>query len=155
MSGYLLSITGTVLLCALITAIAPEGKTSASVKGIAKLICVLTIISPIFQYLKTGDLEAFADKNRQDLFSQSVIEADGRFIQYYSEMRIRQAEEALREELLEKYGVEVEVDLLWRLEEEIRIEQICIKLPKNTDGEVKEDMQRYLMEKYSSEVLIE
>lgn len=155
MNGYLLSVIGTVLVCSLLTAIAPEGKTSASVKGIAKLVCVLAIIAPVLRFFKTGSLDVFNDKNRQDFFWEEGIEAGDSFIQYYSEMRIRQAEEALEEELLKTYALNVEATLVWRMEEEIRIEQICIKLPKNTGEEVKNNMWRYLTENYCSEVLIE
>jgi hypothetical protein len=155
MNSYLLSIIGTVLLCALITAIVPEGKTSATVKGIAKVVCTLAIISPILRFFKTGALELFIDKNPQDFFYEDGIEADEDFIQYYSEMRIQQAEEALVGELLEKYGVQCTVKLDWILEEEIRIEGIVVKVLQFVGEEVKEDMRLYLMENHCREVLIE
>ena len=155
MNGYLLSVIGAVLLCSLITAIAPEGKTSASIKGIAKLVCILVIIAPVLRFFKTGDLRVFIDKNRQEFFSEEVIEADGEFIEYYCEMRIEQTEKALEMELLEKYGVETECTLSCRIENEICVEKICIKLPKDTDEEVKNAMRWYLKENYCSEVLIE
>ena len=66
-SGYLLTIIGTVLVCSLITAIAPEGKTTASVKGVAKLVCTLAIISPVLRFFKTGSIETLFDKNRQEI----------------------------------------------------------------------------------------
>lgn len=155
MNGYLLSVIGTVLLCSLITAIAPDGKTSASIKGIAKLVCILAIITPVLRFFKTGDLSVFIDKNRQEFFSKEGIEADWEFIEYYCEMRIQQTEEALESELLEKYEVVTECNLSCRIEKGICVEKIYIKLPKNTDEEVKNAMWRYLTENYCSEVLIE
>lgn len=155
MNEYLLRVMGTVLVSALITAIAPEGKTSATVKGVAKLICVLAIVTPVLRFFKVGDVGGFTDKNRQDFFSEEVIDADETFIQYYSEKRIRQAEAALEEDLLNKYGLIVEVIFDWVIEKEIKLERICIKLPKNTGVEVKREMLQYLTENYCSEVLIE
>lgn len=155
MNGYLLSIIGTVLICSLITAIAPEGKTSASVRGIAKVICTLAIIAPILHFFKTGELESFIDKNRQDFFVEDGIEADDEFIQYYSEMRIQQTEEALVVELFEKYEVECDVELDWSMETEIRIERIIVKVLQLASEEVKGDMRLYLVDNYCKEVLIE
>lgn len=155
MSGYLLSVIGAVLICALITAIAPEGKTATSVKGIAKLVCVLAIISPVFKYLKTGDLEAFTDKNRQEFFSESVIDAEATFIKYYSEMRVKQTEDALQKELLEKYDLETEISLQWRMNEKICIDAICVKLQKNINEDIENNVRSYLSKTYNCEVLIE
>lgn len=155
MSGYLLSVIGAVLICALITAVAPEGKTATSVKGIAKLICVLAIISPIFKYLKTGDLEVFIDKNRQEFFSESVIDTEATFIKYYSEMRVKQTEDALQKELFEKYDLETEISLQWRMNERICIDAICVKLQTNINQDVENDVHGYLSKTYNCEVLIE
>ena len=155
MKEYLLRVIGTVLVCSLITVVSPEGKMSPSIKGTAKLICILAIIAPILSYFKTGALNTITDKNRQDLFFETGIETDGGFIQYYSEIRVRQAEETLQKELYEKYELKSEVTLVWRLVQDIQIERICIKLLENTDEEVKMRMQRYLTENYCSEVLIE
>jgi hypothetical protein len=154
-SGYLLTIIGTVLVCSLITAIAPEGKTTASVKGVAKLVCTLAIISPVLRFFKTGSIETLFDKNRQEIFYEEVIDVDGEFIQYYSEMRIRQTEEAIEEELFEKYAISCEVCLDWSMQEEIRIERIIVKVLENVGEEVKGDMRLFLLEKYCEEVLIE
>ena len=159
MNGYLLSVIGTVLLCSVLTSIAPEGKTASVVKGITKLVCILAIIAPVLQFFKTGSVEVFTDKNSQDFFSSQGIEGEKAFIQYYSEMRIRQTEQALEQEILEKYALESEVCLVWGMygiqTEEIRIQEIRIQLPENADEEVKQSMWEYLTENYCSEVLIE
>ena len=51
LNDYLLCVIGTVLICSILTAIAPEGKTSAVIKGVARLTCVLAIISPVLNFL--------------------------------------------------------------------------------------------------------
>ncbi len=165
MNGYLLGVIGTVLVCSLFTAIAPEGKTSTVVKAVARLACILTIIAPVLSFFKSGSLSAFTDKNRQDFFSENGIEQEGEFIQYYSEMRVREAEIALEEELADKYELSAKVALTWSLETEelnrlystqkIRIESMEITLLEETTKEVKEGMWLYLTKNYCSEVLIE
>lgn len=156
MNGYLLCVIGTVLVCSILTAIAPEGKTSAVIKGVARLTCVLAIIAPVLNFLKSGDVSVFNDKNRQEIFSQEGIEEESAFIQYYSEMRISQTERALEAEIKEKYKVLAEVSLTWsRIEEEIRIDKISVKLPPKTEEEVRKSMWEYLTKNYCSEVLIE
>ncbi len=158
MNGYLLSVIGTVLLCSLLTAIAPEGKTSSIIKGMARLACILAIISPVLHFFKTGDLGKITD----DL-QENGIRTDKSVIEYYSEMRASAAEEGIEKELAEKYGVEVEVSLAWSLAlekfgdyevEQIRVDGITV-YGDSLDEEVKENMRVYLRKNYCSEVLIE
>ena len=165
MTEYLLSVIGTVLLCSVITAIVPEGKTTSVVKGVAKLACVLAIVSPVLQFFKTGNDFGLTDKNSQVFFEQSVIQTDEDFIQYYSEMRIRMTEQALANELSDLYAVVANVTLEWSLEKEafanayeaeaIRISKMCVDVPETLDEEVKGRMWEYLTKNYCSEVLIE
>ncbi len=161
MNGYLLGVMGTVLLCSLLTAIAPEGKTSAVIKGVARLACVLTIVAPVLSFFKEGKLE----ENNGEIFKESVIQTDVAYIQYYSEERVRETEIALINDLTEK-GFEVKsVRLEWSLEKEsfaeiysaehIRILRICVSLPEGVSEEVKTEMCSYLTKNYCSEVLIE
>ncbi len=162
MNGYALGVMGTVLLCSLLTAIAPEGKTSSVVKGVARLACVLAIISPVLAFLQSGSLEEFSTGG--DFFAESVIVEDDSFIQYYCEMRVRETEEALEREIEEKYQTESDVTLAWSIENEqfksyelerIRVEEIRVSLKSSTSEEVKTSMAAYLRENYCSEVLIE
>ncbi len=165
MSGYLLSVIGTVLLCALLTAIAPDGKTSATVKGVARLACVLTIVAPVLEFFRSGSLNGLLGENGENFFSQTGIEGDSSFIQYYSELRINETENALEQELFDTYSVTVEVQLDWRMEtetvaalyqvERVRIERIRIKLAEEIPKEVEENLKLYVKENYCSEVLLE
>ncbi len=162
MSGYLLGVVGTVLLCSFITVIAPEGKTSAVVKGIARLACVLAIIAPVLRFFKGGTLDVFVGGNGENFFTENVIEKEAEVIQYYSEMRIRETEKRLEDELEKKYGVPNEIRFSWTLEEEkfqgiysaehIRISQIRVNFSQDVSEETKEEICQYVMENYGSEV---
>ncbi len=154
MTAYLLSIMGTVLLCAVLTAILPEGKTTVVIKGITKLVCILVITAPILHFFQFGIEGEFSDI----FFSESVIQTDGEFIQYYSEMRMEYTEVALRKELNELYNVQADVRLVWENEGEsgkIFIQKIYVKINQNVNEEVKANMCDYLSKNYCSEVLIE
>ncbi|MBE5746687.1 MAG: hypothetical protein E7352_00720 [Clostridiales bacterium] len=165
MNGYLASIIGTVLLCAVLTAILPQGKTSGLIKGIAKLACVLVIVSPVLHFFKTGEIGGNSAEDSFTFFPQTGIQTDESFIHYYSEMRVRETETLLKSELLDRYAVETEVTLLWEEEteqvgkyyesERIKINQIHIKCEEEPSKELKENMWEYLTKNYCSEVLIE
>lgn len=165
MNGYLLSIIGTVLLCSVITAILPNGKTATIIKGIAKLVCILAIVAPVLRFFRTGEITEISTENSNTFFSQTGIDADRDFIKYYSEMRIRETESALEKEIEERYAIATKVKLLWETEaemvyglydsERIRILEISVQCAEEIDGEVKTDMWTYLTENYCSEVLIE
>lgn len=152
MNGYLLSVIGTVLIAALLTAIAPDGKTSGLIKAIAKSACLLAIVAPIPSYLNSGNSD---EKNAdlQTIFSQTVIETDEDFIKYYSEMRIRATAQALEAELKEKFFVVASVELEWMNEsDEIKITKIIVR---TENGEANTAMWEYLTKNYCSEVMIE
>ena len=156
MRTYLLSIVGTVLLSAVLTAVLPNGKTAGLIKGVTRLVCALVIISPILTFFQSGSGSVFETKNSDGIFSQSVIDAEETFIHYYSELRVRETEKALAQEIAEKQGVEVEVSLEWTLKnEDIRIDKIYIKTRKQEEMEVLRSVWEYLTENYCSEVLIE
>ncbi len=165
MNAYLLSVIGTVLLCALLTAIAPEGKTAGAIKGIAKLACILIIISPILRFFQIGANGTTEDEFLNIFFSENVIQPDEAFIKYYSEMRIRETETALEKEIMEKYSVSSEVSLQWEQEtqtvagmyeeEKIRITGLCVTVKEDINEEARKNMWEYLTKNYCSEVLIE
>lgn len=168
MSGYLLSIIGTILLSAVLTAIAPEGKTTSVIKGITKLACLLIIIAPVPKFLQSfgSSKGSGTDKeNFETFFGESVIQTDIDFIKYYSEMRINNAQALIEQELYEEFAVEVTVQLIWELDEnlengvydaeKIAIKEIKAQTKQETNQEDKNAMWEYLTKNYCSEVQIE
>ncbi len=161
MNEYLLSVMGTVLVCSLLTAITPEGKTSAVIKGIARLACVLAIIAPVLHFFRTGTV----GENGEEIFNESVIKTDAAFIQYYSEERVRLTEDALKAELEKEFCSVSALRIEWSFEEEyfgglytaeyIRVLRICVEVPDGTEEGIKSEMCSYLTKNYCSEVLIE
>lgn len=165
MNGYLMSVIGTVLLCAILTAIVPQGKTSGVIKGVAKLACVLVIVSPVLRFFKNGGMSGNSTENAPTFFPQTGIERDENFIQYYREKRVHETETALEKELFNLYATETEVSLQWTTEREsvwkyyeterIKINGIRVQCTQETSKEIRENMWEYLTKNYCSEVLIE
>ncbi|MBQ7831548.1 MAG: hypothetical protein IJ393_05705 [Clostridia bacterium] len=162
MNEYLLGVIGTILICALLTAILPQGKTSGVIKAITRMACVLAIVAPILKYLQTGSLHS--NINVDGNLTETVIETDETYIKYYSEMRIRETEKALENELAERYAVSVEVHLIWDTvmeyagkysAESIQIKRIEIERISEISEEKAAKMYEYLTKNYCSEVLIE
>ena len=163
MNGYLLGVIGTVLLCAILSAILPEGKTAGAIKGVAKLACVLAIVAPVLEFFQSGDKALDGKKSSSGIFSETVIQTDEGFIEYYSEMRIRETEIALERELNEKFQANTEITLEWSRETEkdgryerdsIRITRIRIGVNEESE-EVTQMIAEYVKKNYCSEVLLE
>ena len=165
MSGYLLSLIGVVLLSAILTAILPEGKTAGLIKSVMRMVCVLTIISPVLNFLGEGAWAVSGIKNSTEILPERGIQQDSTFIHYYSEMRITETEKALKQELFERFSVDCEVEMLWLFESEavskntdielIKITQIRVKMIEKQEEAVVRKMWEHLTENYCSEVLIE
>lgn len=165
MSAYLLSVIGTVVLSTLFTVILPEGKTSVLIHSIMRMACILAIVAPIIAFFSDGVYSFAQGEKSSEFFVQTGIEADSSFIHYYSEIRIEQTEQALSQEISERFEVNTTVELSWRFTEntvadryeikDVEITQIRVKTLKTEDEEVLEKMWKFLTENYCSEVLIE
>ena len=164
MSAYVLSVIGTVLLCAILNAILPSGKTSAMIKGVARMACVISIVMPVLIFFQSGQW-SFGKTIFQDDFAESVIEVDDEFIEYYSQMRVRDVQVSLQKVLRTEFFVEADVQIEWASEvnsygqiydgEKIKIVRILVKNKEKQSEEVKNAMWEYLTQNYCSEVLIE
>lgn len=162
-NAYLLSLIGTILLCSIITVIIPNGKTASIIKGVTRLVCLLAIISPIPYFLQNEKGIFANDKNSNGIFSQTVIQTDDDFIKYYCQLRIRETERALTNELLEKFNAETEVVLTWVMDtdngnydtDKIKIVKITVTMQDKVSEEEQIKMSNYLTKNYCSEVQIE
>jgi hypothetical protein len=159
---YVLSIVGTVLLSAVITAILPDGKTAVTIKSVAKTLCVLIIVSPILTYFqRNAGVEATLG-NPQINFLETDIQSDQAFIQYFSNQRVLQTQALLETELKERYGLSLTVVCVWEWRkrenvgyEEVYISQIRVQGAKEERKELQQEILEYLTKNYCEEVLLE
>ena len=164
MSAYVLSVIGTILLCAILNAVLPTGKTSGVIKGVARMACVISIVMPVAIFFQSGEWSLGQTIFKND-FAESVIQTDDAFIKYYSQMRVREAQVSLEKALKDEFLVEAEVEIEWRSEgeeygklyddEKIKIVRILVKNKEKQAEEVENAMWEYLTKNYCSEVLIE
>ncbi len=162
MNGYLLSVVGTILLCALLTAILPNGKTSETIGKIARLACLVAIVAPIPKLLQ--GYKARDETNGENFFNESGIRTDETFIQYYCERRIELAERALERELQEKFDCSVSTEFVWEWKSEgvssvyddeaVYIRQIKLH-GESWNEEERMSVAAYVTKYYCSEVLLE
>ena len=164
MNGYVLTVMGTVLLSAILTILVPEGKTAGIIKGVTKLACLIVIVSPIPQFLKN---ERFFDvirgesvENGDVFFEENGITADKSFIEYYCELRIRETQGALQQEILHKFNLGVTVKIAWEFDDSvdvngIKITKITIKTEEDASQDMKNKIGEYVRKTYCSEVQIE
>lgn len=161
MNGYLLSIIGTVLFSAVIVAVLPDGKMSGTVKGVAKMVCLLAIIAPIPQYMKEQKSNEKV-QNSQEIFSSTGIQTDMHFIQYYSEMRIRETENVLKQQIYDTFFCTADVSLITEntdaqtAMDDIKV--VCVQVylqMDETEQEKKEEIRNYLIKACGCEVQIE
>ena len=154
MSEYLFVVSGTVIIAAILTAIAPEGKISGVVKTAVKLVCLIVIAEPIAKYFVLsgkGEEPTFYDKN---IFDETVITVDEDFIKYCSELRIAETEKAIEAVLADEYDLTASVTISWRTEEDGRIGilGISVETPAPAEKNVREKIERELGEKYGTTI---
>lgn len=153
MSGYLLSVVGIVLFTSVLLAIVPTGKTSEIVKAIARLACVVTILAPIVQFfVSDGEFGTF--------FVESSIQTESTFIQYSSKTRVEEVEKILQKKLEDEFGVPIDVDCIWRIEQtqegmyegqNIRIEKVFVKTTTEQSIEWKQTLEAFIQKEYGCE----
>ena len=153
MSGYLLSVIGIVLFSSVLIGVLPNGKTGDMIRGVTRIACVITMISPVvYFFVDGGKLDVF--------FGEKGIETEAAFIQYCSEERIEQAEILLQKEFSEKYDGIHKVEIQWGSEaihfggytaNGVKIIKIVVFVNQALSNNVQQEMIEYLFNQYGCE----
>lgn len=162
LNGYLLSIIGTTLVSSVLLSILPEGKSSGMVKGIAKLVCLVSIVSPIpnligeetFSKLFQSD----STKKNNQQFTETVIRTDEEFIDYVSELRIDNAKWTIELEIYQRFEVEcsIRVDCVIASDTaKMQLNNIYVQFDSCEKEQTAEEIVAYLKKTYLCEVQIE
>ena len=155
MRAYLFAVAGTVVISAILSAIAPEGKLSSTIKTAAKLVCLIVIAQPIAGYfvsVKNGQSAEF--------FEKTVLSTDAYFIKYCSKIKVASAEQAVETEIYDTYGVKANVKFDWSVfsdSNEKKILTICLTFSKETAKENSETIKKIqdgLSERYGVSVIV-
>lgn len=155
MRAYLFAVAGTVVISAILSAIAPEGKLSGTVKTAAKLVCLIVIAQPIAKYFVSA-------KNGEsaDYFEKNVLSTDEDFIKYCCKIKVASAEQAVEKEIYDSYAIKANAEIDWSLcadSNDIKI--LSIRLTFDTETAAKERetievIQSELSEKYGVSVSV-
>lgn len=128
MKEYLLGVAGIVLFSSVLLAVLPNGKMNELIKNIARMACLLCILSPFVDlFIKNEKISSY--------FEESGIEMQLDFIQYSNEVRVSKAENLLKSEVQNIAPAVSDLAIIWSsvalknestLEEKIRIDEIII-----------------------------
>lgn len=100
MKAYLLSVTGAILLSALLAILLPEGKMGRFIRGICKLFVFSVLVSPLIG----------AVIGKQFSFSEPTLAAEGEYLHRCAEL-LSARDEALAEQLLlDRFSLSGEAD---------------------------------------------
>lgn len=102
MQAYILSIAGVVLICAVITVIAPHGKMGKFIKGSMRLFILVVMISPLIGWVQKGELSIATD---------TQIENDEGYLTHCAAILEEDDENALCEYLEKKFGVSALIEV--------------------------------------------
>ncbi len=164
MNEYVLSVIGTVLLSALLTAIIPEGKTAATIKGVTKAVCVLIIVAPILSFFQSKDKVLSAEEAKENFFQENGLQTDEEFIEYVSTERVAFVEKKIERELFEEFSIEADVQIVWQEEmqevggysnRQIYVKNIIVKGLLTQEQELQKSIIDYITKNYYKEVLLE
>ncbi|MBQ4052808.1 MAG: hypothetical protein IJD33_00545 [Clostridia bacterium] len=153
MSGYLLSVIGIVLFSSILIAVLPNGKTADMIRGITRIACVITMLSPVVYFFVDGG-------NFDGFFGEKGIETEAAFIQYCSEERIEQAEILLQKELSEKYDGIHKIEMQWESEaihfggytaNGVKIVKIVVFVNQALSDHIEREIIEYLFNQYGCE----
>ena len=167
MNAYILSVLGVVLFSSLVTAIIPDGKTASFIKGIARLVCVFAIVSPLISFFQEGKESG----DGENFFVDSVIKTDETYIDYCSKISVKNAETELQNTVEKDYGISCDIHLIWQYEKKdtdglkgfflinyegksIKVEEIQINFPIDTSTEMQNNIISRLQTDTSCEVKI-
>ncbi len=101
MKGYILAIAGAILISAVISIIAPNGKMGKFVKGISRLFIFVVLITPFVRFAK----------DPENFLPTAQVGTDEDYLRTYTEMLARSDEKELSAFLEEKYGIKTEISV--------------------------------------------
>ena len=150
MKEYLLSVVGTVLFASLLLSVIPEGKTNGLIKSVARIACLLCILSPMIGFI-------LKKETLSSIFEESGIELQGEYIQYSNQRKVTETEKLLAEELNGLLSNISGVEIVWETQDvlyngyprnEIKIELIRIVMENSALVSEMEKIASYLRSEY-------
>ncbi len=118
MKAYILSIAGAVLLSAVVTVLAPNGKMGKFVKGTMKLLILIVMLSPLAGFLSGGDFS----------LSSGTVGTDSGYLSQCAAMLEREDETVIKNYLSEEFGIGAEVTTERAEESGFSLKSVYVKI---------------------------
>ena len=144
MQAYVLSIAGAVLISAIITVVAPEGKMGKFVKGMTKLLIIVVLVTPFVSWLSGGEIS----------FASEEVGTDENYLTQCARMLSEEDERQIAARLKEEFSVTAAAQVTRRADATFSHEKIVVKILDfgiSGQGEhidILERVQAFLEEKY-------
>ncbi len=103
MHAYILSIAGVVLLSAVVSVVAPGGKTGAFIKGMMRLVTFVVMVAPIGTFFVREDPTAEDDTKQP--------QTDIAYLERCADLLAEADERIIAAALSDEYGVTAEVEV--------------------------------------------
>lgn len=118
MKAYILSIAGAVLLSAVVTAIAPNGKMGKFIKGTLKLLVLTVMLAPMITWTGTKSFS----------FQSGAIGSDEGYLSACAELMEEADEREISVLLQEEYGVQSTIKSKREQKEGFSVKKITVKI---------------------------
>ncbi len=118
MKGYLLSLTGAIILSAVVSILVSDGKMGRFIKGMTRLFVFSIVIVPL--------VSLFGEK--KFLFPRTEISSDSGYLEQCAAMLERADEEAIEAFLREEYSLSAEAEMTRERTEGFAREKISVKI---------------------------
>ncbi len=119
MKGYILSIAGIILISAVVTIVAPNGKMGKFVKGTVGLFILVVMISPLIGWMQ---------KDAPAVEGETAIAEDESYLSKCAEMLAERDEEEIASSIAEQFGIRAEVEVRRAATAWFEREKITVKL---------------------------
>ena len=133
MQTYILSIAGVVLLSAVVTIVAPNGKMGKFVKGMSKLFILAVLVAPLASFAETGKFT----------LETAHIGEDSGYLRECASILEEEDEAEIAGYLFETFGVTAQVDVTRGTEANFPRQKIAVTLTEH--GIIGEDERIYRM----------
>lgn len=148
MNGYILSIAGIILLSAVVTIIAPGGRTGKFIRGITKLACLAVLLAP-FTSLAEG---------KRFEFTSVTFETDDSYLSQCIALAEKGEAEKINKYLEEEFSVLASVAVTCEADSPFSVKKVAVKVqdfginPPEAHIDIIDEMKRTLEKAYGCEV---
>lgn len=155
MKEYIITMITVTALCAIVSALSPEGELGKHIRLVAGLCTLCVMISPIsraISFLSEFELEEIFDPEAEE---EMEDEYESIFENYIEEYRIENTKVGIAEMLSARYGKSTEnFEIYLKISEQGELERVTVLLCGNAIFLDSRDIEEYLSEILGCEIIV-